>query len=584
MKKNKYDKYLNVHNQFRHLCNSKINVIRKWNLPFIIQDQKYEAVLIEYRQLPHIEFLIRNTIHKLGDEWSHTIVCGNLNYSMVCSICKNISNNIKIIKTDFNNLTQNEYNNYLLTTDFWNLLTGEKILIYQEDTCIFKQNINDFIHYDYIGAPFLKTNNDTPSQVGNGGLSIRTRQCMIDIINNFPKENTIIQSSTIPYMKYNKLDNIPEDVYFSINIHNYDKYIIADFDVAYDFSTEIIYNSTSFGGHKFWLNDINWNQRIEQLLHENVYDNINTYKIDNINTYKIDSLICNDKSKIGMTIVNTTQIFNLFKDNIKIDKKILVKHNDEKYIDLTDFIKKLEGFTFDEFYNLTMKKIADKIKSNNLLVVVFIGNETIGMDLINIIIKYKEIQDFSVSFCIKYTIIDNFIEIIDDNFDNYAIYSSNEFGNDITPSMLMYNDIIKNYKYDYIIKLHTKTNHLYYKSTSILLKYNLTELINKKEHEINSNCFGYKYVEIQDDVYNKLLYEKYNNIINKNKFVEGTIFFTDAVCFNQANHFLKENYYIFFISNMYDNNNINKHNSYVHFLERLFGIIYLSPFEINKLQ
>jgi adenine-specific DNA-methyltransferase len=49
-----------------------------------------------------------------------------------------------------------------------NLLKGEKILIHQEDSIIFKNNIMDFINFDYIGAPWPKNQDDNFNNVGNG--------------------------------------------------------------------------------------------------------------------------------------------------------------------------------------------------------------------------------------------------------------------------------------------------------------------------------------------------------------------------------------------------------------------------------
>ena len=559
-----------IQTHFRKLCHDKIRDFRKCGVPYIKKNQKYEAVFIECRELPHIEFLIRNAIDKLGKEWSHTVICGNLNYKMVSSICSLISNNITIIKLPLDNLTQAEYSNCLCSLDFWNLFTGEKILIHQEDSCIFKKNINDFIHFDYIGAPFLK-NNDTPVNVGNGGLSVRTRQCMIDIINNYSREDTPIQSGTLKYMKIHNLKQIPEDMYFCTNIHNFNnKYVIADWETASDFSTESIYNSNSFGGHQFWLNDKNWESRIKLI---NITDCDNQYKIDN--AFNKKCYLHNNLDKIGEIIVNSKQLINLFKDEIDISENSITYKNVNYTI--PEFILKLNSFTYDDFYLLTMKLIVNKLELNKVLLLVFIGNDEVGIDLINRIIKYKELQDYAISFCLHNDVVDNFIEIIQTNFENYAIYSSNEFGNDITPSMLMYNDIIKTHQFEYIIKLHTKTNYLYDGLVSFLLTCTLDELIHKKENElINSNCLGNKYIEMKNDIFNKKLYKKYNNIINQNNaFVEGTIFFTDATHFNKTNEFFKENYYVFFISNMYDNNSINRNNSYVHFLERLFGIISL---------
>jgi hypothetical protein len=70
----------NKHFYYRFLCYYYIDFIRNVELPSIPIKSDLETVLIEYRCFPHLEFLIRNTILKLGNKWSHTIVCGNQNY------------------------------------------------------------------------------------------------------------------------------------------------------------------------------------------------------------------------------------------------------------------------------------------------------------------------------------------------------------------------------------------------------------------------------------------------------------------------------------------------------------------------
>ena len=57
-------------------------------------------------------------------------------------MCSKISSKIDIIKTDYDNLSPSEYSKFLTTLDFWNLLSGEKILIYQEDSLIFKRAVD----------------------------------------------------------------------------------------------------------------------------------------------------------------------------------------------------------------------------------------------------------------------------------------------------------------------------------------------------------------------------------------------------------------------------------------------------------
>ena len=194
---------------YRLMCFKMNYFMKHVNLPKIKKESLYEAVLIEFRDFPHIEFLIRNTILKLGTEWSHTVICGNLNYPLVDKICKSISPNIKVIKHNVNNMTQTEYSKFLTTMEFWNLLKGEKILIYQEDSIIFKNNIHEFLEYDFIGAPFLKNSDDTPNSVGNGGLSLRSKSKMIEIIKKISPTDYSYNNSTIEYMKFVNLEFPP---------------------------------------------------------------------------------------------------------------------------------------------------------------------------------------------------------------------------------------------------------------------------------------------------------------------------------------------------------------------------------------
>ena len=248
--------------EFRFICYYYINHIRLIELPQIKVGLEKEAVLIEYRCFPHLEFLIRNTILKLGEEWSHTIICGTNNYYFIKLMCEKISSNIKIILTEFKNLNQSTYSQFLTTEEFWNNFIGEKILLYQEDSCLFKKNINDFLEWDYIGAPWPLTQNDTENSVGNGGFSLRSKKCMLEVIKTISLEKTIFNSSTLDYMKNSKMSNGPEDVYFSLNMQVYNIGKVANFSTAFNFSSESIYNPNSLGGHNFWIQDKDWRTRI----------------------------------------------------------------------------------------------------------------------------------------------------------------------------------------------------------------------------------------------------------------------------------------------------------------------------------
>jgi hypothetical protein len=246
----------NPKQEFRYFCYRHLDYIRMIDLPIIPVNCVYEAVLIEFRCFPHLEFLIRNCINKLGVKWSQTIVCGQKNYNYILDIVKNINRNIKIIKLEYDNLTQNEYNNLLLTKEFWVLFVGEKLLIYQEDTCIFKSNIDDFLKWDYIGAPWPLEYNISKSSVGNGGFSLRSKKVMLECL-KYNDNSVDLSKRTSEYIKENGLNRIPEDVFFSniIEMHSIGK--ISDHKNAQNFSSESI-KSNSLGGHQFWMNNSTW--------------------------------------------------------------------------------------------------------------------------------------------------------------------------------------------------------------------------------------------------------------------------------------------------------------------------------------
>ena len=209
-----------------------------------------ETILIEFRQMPHVEYLVRNTILKLKN-WNHTIVCGNNNYDMIYEMCENIHNNletkIKIIKLDVGNITVKQYSDMLTTKEFWNRFEGEKLLVYQEDTFLFHNNIQKFLNYDYVGAPWKILNYHSNTFVGNGGFSLRSRSVMIKCIEH-----------TDP-----SIDNLPEDVYFAKTMKKNNIGNIAPMNIAKMFSQEQLLGDNPIGGHAFWIA----NNKID----ENVY-------------------------------------------------------------------------------------------------------------------------------------------------------------------------------------------------------------------------------------------------------------------------------------------------------------------------
>ena len=248
---NKYD--------FRKLCNFNLSLINNIIIPDIELDKPNETFYIEFRKFRHCEFIIRNVIIKLPD-WSHTIICGNLNYEFMKKMANLISPNIKIVKLDINNLNTAEYSRLLMSKEFWNNFKGEKLLLYQEDSYMFHNRIDEFLEYDYIGAPWPIHQDEHVNQreygVGNGGFSLRSKSKMIEVIEKINWEKDLTLGENLKqYMIHTNNYIIPEDVYFSKSLLEKNIGKVAPRNIALKFSQETQKSQDPLGGHNFYLAD-----------------------------------------------------------------------------------------------------------------------------------------------------------------------------------------------------------------------------------------------------------------------------------------------------------------------------------------
>lgn len=125
--------------------------------------------------------------------------------------------------------TINDYNQLLTSSRFWNeLVRYDRILIFQHDSTLLRNGIEEFLEYDYVGAPWKFQEHG-----GNGGLSIRNPKAML---------------ACIQKQLWNpKLGN--EDVYFSNLLKDMPEFKLAPRDVCSKFSCESIFQLGTLGYH-----------------------------------------------------------------------------------------------------------------------------------------------------------------------------------------------------------------------------------------------------------------------------------------------------------------------------------------------
>ena len=142
---------------------------------------------------------------------------------------------LTLINLNVDNLSITEYNLLVTTPKIYNYIPTEVFLFFQTDSMILEKNkhlINEFLEYDYVGAPWNHLPINQTERVGTGGFSLRRKSKMLEILER------------VPYNGKN------EDIFFcfqpNINVHK------PPFEKAKLFSVEETFSPVTFACHKPW--------------------------------------------------------------------------------------------------------------------------------------------------------------------------------------------------------------------------------------------------------------------------------------------------------------------------------------------
>ena len=205
---------------------------------------KYTALIIEPRRHNAFRFVIHNILENLSEEWGILVFHGNQNQEFVYDIMYNVEERhrgriIHLINMNVENLDAQSYSNMFFEYAFYDLIPTDTFLVFQTDSIILKENkdrINEFLDYDYVGAPWNHYIRGIGGCVGNGGFSLRKKSKMLEIL----------ESKGIPDCVCN------EDVYFSKDVNANIQYKVPSFELAKTFSVETVFCENPFGLHNCW--------------------------------------------------------------------------------------------------------------------------------------------------------------------------------------------------------------------------------------------------------------------------------------------------------------------------------------------
>ena len=217
--KRSFDRFVNMYKQ----------MVNEYPIRHVESECKYYLVIVEPRMHPNFEFVCKTMLRFTDNDWGLHVFHGSTNTTFVKNALKDIPN-VVYTNTNAINLTIEEYNKLLTSTWFYEQIQTDKLLIFQTDSCLLKKGIDQFLTFDYIGAPWPHRRN----QIGNGGFSLRDKNKCIKICKLYPYKN-----------------NSHEDVYFSRYMRTINANL-PDFKTACSFSCELIpTNVIPLGVHQF---------------------------------------------------------------------------------------------------------------------------------------------------------------------------------------------------------------------------------------------------------------------------------------------------------------------------------------------
>jgi hypothetical protein len=462
--------------------------------------------------------------------------------------------------------------------------------IFYQDKIIFsnvvKRNLSNITNLTDLIDYYLKSENYNKFTVNNGDNINKIYSHSIDCLKN----------------NLNHIKSLVETNHIINNVVDENTFIIEKESIVQEKKQEVIeqkieqltatkkyklYESSSQVLNYFKTTDTIWGKNSDHIVNH-VLKKSNHFDVDTFFYSKINNLkkkgevsIFKDIKDNGIEeglIYHPKQLKNIFPDIdicITDKRKLYIKYNDD-YVKAHKFVNnELYNKDFD-WYMSQITMMYNYLINNSLLIVVFIGDENVGVLLLDKINDYKKKQSFTIGVCFRNKILyEKMKDFIINNFYYCAIFISKEYGNDIVPTMQMYYKISSLIKFDKIIKLHTKSSDLLWfnELSDFLLKNTISELSNMKN--IKSNCVGPKryYAKDTNPNINVKILDKYKDFTEDKYFIRGSMFYCDKNVFNKMIELIKIDYKLYFNNCLYDTNNINFTNSPVHVLERLFGIM-----------
>ena len=217
------------------------------------ESSEFQVILLDNRETPMSVISTLFTLCNMKKEfWGCTIYTSQKSTEYYKKYLDTFANIVHLDELDnISTFHIDQYNAIFKSTKFWKSMKASKCLVIQNDGFILREGVEEFLKFDYVGAPWVDVpeksylkNNVNSQMVGNGGLSLRSVSKMIEITEKCIDEKN--------FLFFHNINMLPEDVYFCKCLTKMVDSIMPSTAEASKFSSEELCHDNSIGVHRIW--------------------------------------------------------------------------------------------------------------------------------------------------------------------------------------------------------------------------------------------------------------------------------------------------------------------------------------------
>ena len=263
-------------------CNNKQKQYNDilFNIPFDFSGDlifntggKLIVCLIEFRPVEEIKHVMHALLRSYKpEEIGVAIMFGNKNKNYIEETFKDWKN-IILIHKNYDNIDRRIYSGLMKQPEYYEHFSNwSHVLVYQTDALLLRKIDDIYFEYDYIGAPWIESNQWCRYNAGNGGFSLRNIKSTIRVTEQFRN------------LPFEKIPQGNEDGFYCSQ--DSFKYPIYNTELHKAFSVERVKYKTPVGVHQIYhthsMTGQEWNEFLQYMkdtLVNNIKPNIDTLKL-----------------------------------------------------------------------------------------------------------------------------------------------------------------------------------------------------------------------------------------------------------------------------------------------------------------